>query len=593
MYDKYEKFLARSIQNPLERRIILFMTLMAFIMSIMMIAPTKLVLAKMLPGKNNDTFTIYTTLANGNSIHMTKEVTDCVVNIVQQEKEVLNIETFLGTGSPLDFAGLIKGSHFKNSENVGEIVVNITKGHHRHEPSYMMVQRMRPIIKDTCEPLYKDTYISFVEPPAGPPTMAAIVAEIYGSDAKGIRALSVKLENLFKSIDGLVDVDTTEDEIYDTFEVIVNTSKITRSGVDIKQLNNILYLAFEGMEISVKNSKKYNDQIPIYLSLSRTSKAFTKKDIRSVQAKLTSLKLMNNRGMMIPITELVTIKKTKSNPIILSKNLRHMTSVMAETDMVSQVYPLMEAKQLIIDTFANEYKIKTVGLFDLQLTDRKTLLIYDLHWDGEMQVTIDTFIELGGAFIAALILIFLLMVIYYQSYTLSGIILLGSFLSIIGVIMGHWVMDVTSKDTFFLTATSLIGFIALIGISSRNSLLLIDYAKQLMEEQGMKQHEAIASSTATRAKPIFLTAVAIILASTLLAGDAVFGGLGVALIFGTIAAVVVSLLIVPVLLNMVNLTAHFRLEMPEEDEYYEDYEEEEEEEDEANAFEEEFIITPR
>ncbi|MEA3228919.1 MAG: efflux RND transporter permease subunit, partial [Campylobacterota bacterium] len=294
-------------------------------------------------------------------------------------------------------------------------------------------------------------------------------------------------------------------------------------------------------------------------------------------AKLASLKLMNNRGMMIPITELVTIKKIKSNPIILSKNLRHMTSVMAETDMVSQVYPLMEAKQLIIDTFANEYKIKTVGLFDLQLTDRKTLMIYDLHWDGEMQVTIDTFIELGGAFIAALVLIFLLMVIYYQSYTLSAIILLGSFLSIIGVIVGHWIMDVTSKDTFFLTATSLIGFIALIGISSRNSLLLIDYTKQLMEEEGLPQHEAIAKSTATRAKPIFLTAVAIILASTLLAGDAVFGGLGVALIFGTIAAVIVSLLVVPVLLNMVDLTDHFRLETDEneydnEEEEYDEYE---------------------
>jgi len=587
MYDKYEKFLARSIQNALERKVILIITFSAFIFSILMVAPTEMVLAKMLPGKNNDTFTIYVNLANGNSIHMTKEVTDCVVDIVEQEKEVLNIETFLGTGSPLDFAGLIKGSNFKNSENVGEIVVNITKGHHREEPSFMMVQRMRPIIQNQCEPLYRDTYISFVEPPAGPPTMAAIVAEVYGSDSAGIRKLAKKLENLFKGIDGLVDVDTAEEEIYDTFEIVVNSSKISRSGVDIKQLNNILYLAFEGKEISVKNSKKYNDQIPIFLRLSKKSKSFDKKDIHSVRAKLTSLKLMNKRGMMIPITELVTIKKSKSHPIILSKDLRHMTNVMAETDMVSQVYPLIEARKLIIETFANDYKIKTVGLFDLELTDRKTLLIYKLHWDGEMQVTLDTFIELGGAFIAALILIFLLMVIYYQSYTLSGIILLGSFLSIIGVIVGHWIMDITTKDTFFLTATSLIGFIALIGISSRNSLLLVDYTKQLMIEEGLKQHEAIAKSTATRAKPIFLTAVAIILASTLLAGDAVFGGLGVSLIFGTMAAVIVSLLVVPVLLNITNLTAHFRLESKEDlDEEVEEFDDEEEEDED---YEEEFI----
>ena len=174
-----------------------------------------------------------------------------------------------------------------------------------------------------------------------------------------------------------------------------------------------------------------------------------------------------------------------------------------------------------------------------------------------MEVTLDTFVELGAAFIAALILIFLLMVVYYKSFKLSGIILLGSFLSIIGVIVGHFIMDTFTKDTFFLTATSLIGFIALIGISSRNSLLLIDFTKSLMFERGMGQKEAIAFATATRAKPIFLTAVAIILASTLLASDAVFGGLGVSLIFGTVAAVVASLIVVPVLMDNINLQEEF------------------------------------
>jgi len=176
-----------------------------------------------------------------------------------------------------------------------------------------------------------------------------------------------------------------------------------------------------------------------------------------------------------------------------------------------------------------------------------------------MEVTLDTFVELGAAFIAALVLIFLLMVVYYKSYTLSGIILLGSFLSIIGVIVGHYIMDLFTEDTFFLTATSLIGFIALIGISSRNSLLLIDFTASLMKESGMDKAQAIAYASATRAKPIFLTAAAIILASTLLAGDAVFGGLGVALIFGTIAAVIASLIIVPILLFKADLERHFNL----------------------------------
>jgi multidrug efflux pump subunit AcrB len=161
----------------------------------------------------------------------------------------------------------------------------------------------------------------------------------------------------------------------------------------------------------------------------------------------------------------------------------------------------------------------------------------------------DTFRDLGGAFIAALVLIFLLMVVYYKSFSIAGIILLGSFLSIIGVIVGHWVMDLFSSGTFFLTATSLIGFISLMGISSRNSLLLIDFSMSLMHEKKIEKKRSIALASATRAKPIFLTAAAIILASTLLASDPIFGGLGVALIFGTIAAVIASLVVVPVLMD--------------------------------------------
>ncbi len=558
MFKKFENAVLVGIQSSFQRKTIFIGTLVAFILSILMIAPTEMVLAKMLPGKNNDTFSIYVDMANGSSIEQTKSVSDCVVGFVQKEKEVLDTEVFLGMGSPLDFAGLIKGSHFKNSENVAEIVLNLTKKHHREEPSYFMVQRMRPLVIQSCASLYPNTNISFVEPPAGPPVLAAIVAEVYGDNAEGIRNLADRVSVVFKNTKGLVDVDVMQDEIYDTFEVNVNNEKVALSGVSIKQLNDILYLAFEGMQIAVKNSNLHNEQIPIYLSLSKDSKQFTTKDITAVEFKLASLKLMNSMGMMIPVTELVYVVPKKSNPMIMSKNLHQMTNVMAETDMVSQVYPLIEARNVILNTFSDTYEIEKTGLFNLQLKDKKDGTVYKLIWDGEMEVTLDTFVELGAAFIAALILIFLLMVIYYKSYTLSGIILLGSFLSIIGVIVGHWIMDVFTSDTFFLTATSLIGFIALIGISSRNSLLLIDFTKSLMHEKGMHKAEAIAYATATRAKPIFLTAAAIILASTLLAGDAVFGGLGVSLIFGTIAAVVASLIVVPVLLYIADLEKHFQ-----------------------------------
>lgn len=556
MYKKFENYLLDILRSASRKKMVLWMTLAAFIFAVALI-PTKLVLAKMLPGKNNDTYSVYVDLPNGSSIEQTRQVSECVVNILNKEPEALDLEVFLGTGSPLDFAGLIKGSHFKNSENVSEIVVNLTKKHDRDEPSYMMVQRLRPAIVKECENIYPQTSIKFIEPPAGPPTLAAVVAEIYGPNAEGIRHLAGRVENVFKKTEGLVDIDIMQDEIYDKFEIRVDTDKISRSGLNVKQVNDILYLAFEGMGVAVKNSQKATDQIPIFLTLTPEGKQFASRDKLAVEYKLASLKLMNQMGMMVPITEVVAVVPVKSNPMIMTKDLHEMTNVVAETDMVSQVYPLMAARNTILNTFGDEYTISKTGLFNLELIDKKTGQIYELNWDGEMKVTLDTFRDLGGAFIAALVLIFLLMVVYYKSFTLSGIVLLGSFLSIIGVIVGHGIVDIFTADTFFLTATSLIGFIALIGISSRNSLLLIDFTKSLMLDKGMLKQEAIAYATATRAKPIFLTAAAIILASTLLASDAVFGGLGVALIFGTIAAVVASLIVVPVLLDNADLERHF------------------------------------
>ncbi len=556
MFKKLEELIHAGLQSKRRKMMILLGTLVAFILSVAML-PTEMVLAKMLPGKNNDTYSIYIDLPEGSSIQQTQKVSECVVGYIHKEKEALDLEVFLGMGAPLDFAGLIKGSQFKSSENLAEVVVNLTKAHHRDEPSYMMVQRIRPVIQKNCESIVPKTNIKFVEPPAGPPTMAAIVAEIYGNNADGIRHLAERVEKVFKRTKGLVDIDIMQDTIYDKFEIKVDSVKIAKSGLSIKQLNDIIYLAFEGMDIAVKNSAKYNDQVPIFLTLSDETKKFTNKDKNAVESKLSSLRLMNQNGMMVPITEVVNIIAVKSNPMIMSKNLHQMTNVLAETDMVSQVYPLINARAAIMEQFKDEYDITTSGLFNLILKEKKTGNIYTLLWDGEMKVTLDTFVDLGGAFIAALVLIFLLMVIYYKSYILSGIVLLGSFLSIIGVIVGHWIMDIFTTDTFFLTATSLIGFIALIGISSRNSLLLIDFTRSLIHDKGMHKTDAIAYASATRAKPIFLTAAAIILASTLLASDAVFGGLGVSLIFGTVAAVIASLMIVPVLLHNADLDKHF------------------------------------
>ena len=550
---KFEKFVHSILVDKSKKTMVIGITLFLLAAAIMMF-PMKIVLAKMLPGKSTNTFTVYLDTPSKSSIDETKKVATCITNILQKEKEVIDIETFLGEGSPLDYAGLVKGSGMKKGEQYAEIVVNLTDKSERSEKSFSMTQRLRPILNKECGKLVNNTSIKLVEMPAGPPTLADIVVEVYGQDNRKVIALSNEVKNILQKTDGLVDVDVMADENYKTYQIIPIKEKISRSGLTVEHINKILYLSFKGMGIAVKDTIEANHQIPVFLSLDEPSKAISTNDIESLNTKLSSVNLMNSSGMMVPLMEVVELKATDSIQTIYHKDLKTMTNVVATTDMVSQVYPLLDARTKMIDYFSKKYEVSKVDgistfMFDLQLKDKITGEQYLLRWDGEMKVTLDTFRDLGAAFIAALVLIFLLLVIYYKSFAISGIILAGSFLSIIGVIFGHFVANIFTAETFFLTATSLIGFIALMGISSRNSLLLIDFAKSLMSEHNLEKKRAIAIASATRAKPIMLTAIAIILGSALLASDPVFGGLGVALISGTIAAVIVSLIFIPVLMD--------------------------------------------
>ncbi|HGZ71040.1 MAG TPA: efflux RND transporter permease subunit [Nitratifractor sp.] len=551
---KLEDLVYSILEDKKKRFLVIVITLAALVLSVLMI-PTDLVKARMLPGKSANTFSVYIDTPTGSSKEQTKEVAECVISQLQKEKAVTNMELYVGEGIPLDYAGLVKGAGMKNSENVAELSVNLIDKKERDENSFNMVSRIRPVIKKSCESMVKGTVIKFIEQPAGPPTLASLVVEVTGDDLGMLSKLSVETAKVLSETNKVVDVDIMADDNYKKYELIPNKDKIAKSGLSVEQVNNIIYLAFEGMVVAHKNSVKEDGQVNIFLTLEPSSKKFDSKSLSALQSKLGAMNLMNKSGMLVALSEVVEIKEVDAEPMIMHKDLSRMINVIAETDNESQVYPLLEAREKMIEHFEKlGFKVeKEAGIntymFDLHLTDPKTGKKYLLRWDGEMKVSLDTFRDLGGAFIGALILIFLLLVIYYKSFALSGIILAGSFLSIIGVIVGHFVADIVTTDTFFLTATSLIGFIALMGISSRNSLLLIDFAKSLMESQGMEKRRAIAVSSATRAKPIALTAVAIILGSALLASDPIFGGLGVALISGTVAAVFVSLIFVPILLD--------------------------------------------
>ena len=551
-----EERIYKIVSSKKAQRKVGFIVLALLIFAVGMI-PTKIVLAKMLPGKSANTFSIYVDTATNSTIKQTKEVSKCVAQIMQQEEAVKNIEIFLGQGAPLDYAGLVKGSAFKSLKNQAELVINLTDKHERDEPSYMMVHRLRPVVQSKCESLYKGTKIKFIEMPSGPPTFATIVVNLYGKDSLLLRKLSHTVEQSLKETEGLVDVDVMQDDVYTKYEIIPNVEKIINSNLSVDQVSKILYMAFKGSVVATKNSVHQQDQIPIFVSLDAKTRTLDKPSKEDLELKLSRLKLLNKRGVMVPVREVINIVETVADPTIFKKNMRNMVSVTAECDLVSQVYPLMEAREIMIEKLKEDFEVTRLTgastyMFDLALVEKKSGKKVLLRWDGEMKVSLDTFRDLGGAFISALVLMFLLMVVYYKSFALSGIVLVGSFLSIIGVIIGHYITDfiflhfITGVH-FYLTATSLIGFISLMGISARSSLLLIDFTKSLIES-GIEKNRAIAISTATRAKPILLTAVAIILGSLLLATDPIFGGLGIALIFGSMASTAVSLFYIPVLM---------------------------------------------
>ncbi|MDD3055584.1 MAG: efflux RND transporter permease subunit [Aliarcobacter sp.] len=543
---KLEKFIFDILESPKKSFLVYFITFILFVLSIMAF-PTQIIKAKMLPSKNSDTFSIYVDLKDGSSTYQTKEVTQCIVKNLQKEQNIINISTFIKEGQPLDFAALVKQSALKDKESQAEIIVNIKKQKERTITSYNLVSQLRTKVQANCS-LY-EANIKFIELPAGPPVLASIVTEIYGgNNFENRRNFALKIATILKNQTTLVDIDILADKDFIMYELELDNSKAIISLVDLEQLKNTLFLAFEGMNIAVVNDKNAQSQIPIFLRLN-DSRILRNSSKEELKIKLQNLKIVNNQGNMINISEFVKIKEIIKEPTITSKNLNLLINVIAETSKDSQIYPLLNARNEMLNTLNNNFEITKTNMLNLSFVDKKTKEKFDLIFDGELKVTIDTFIDLGGAFIIALVLIFFLMVIYYKNFAISGGIVLSSFISIIGVIFAHVIMDLITADTFYLTATSLIGFIGLIGINSRNSTLIIDFSRQLVQEKNLSINEAISKATATRSKPIILTVLTMVFASALIANDAVFGGLGVALIGGTLISYIVSMFFVPVIIK--------------------------------------------
>ena len=548
LLNKYlEPFIFNLLHSRAKKIALLVIMIVSLAISFMLVTST-IVKVKLLPKPLADNFTIYVDLPEGKSVYETKEVTSCIINQLKNEEIITDMSIFLGEGAPVDFSAMIKGRLFETGENIANILVNLKRNSGRDETSILAVHRLRPLIQNACT--MHNVNIKIVELPAGPPSLASLVLEITSdSGLAAMEELGVKLEDIFKNTAGLVDIDVVSDSSYMGYTVQLKKNKILASNLQLDQVKKILYLAFEGMEIAYENSSDTENQIPLYLTASKKSKMFNSKDKAYMLSKFSEIALMNSLGSLVPLSELVTLKEQSNEHKIISKNLSPLVSVVGETDMESQIYPLLSIREDIVQKLSIQYEVQTSGMLDFVLIDKTTGDDFYLHWDGEQKVTMDTITDLSMALGVALLLIFFMMVVYYKSFSLATTIVLASFISVGGVIYMHLILDIFTSEVFYMTGTSLIGFIALIGINSRNSLLIIDFAKQLIEEKHLSVEKAISVSVHTRAKPILLTVMATILASALLATDPVFGGLGIALIGGTLASYLVSLFIVPILIQ--------------------------------------------
>lgn len=535
--------------------IILLTSIILVILSFTMIYPFGILHFKILPPKDSNSLFIYINLPKNTTIKNTKKATMCVENRLEIFPEIQNIQTYYGMGAPVDFIGLIKGSMLRNGEYSAQIVVNLLKAKDRDIVSFVLSQNIREEIAKKCSS-YKDILI--VEEAAGPAVYGAIVAEIYGKNKTKIDEIAYSISDVLKSIDTLTDIEIKNGKPFKKFIIDIDKEKAVRDGLSVEQINKILYLAFEGMQIAYKNEDRLNEQIPIYLTLDDETKKIenlTKEDITN---KLSSLKLMNPQGEMISLSEVIFIEESLTQTSIYSKNLQDYTFVSCETKLASPIYPWSKAISIIKEKMSKEYKVSNGSIlktkrgkyFDLYLTDKQTGELYEIVWDGEVQITIDILKDSFVMLTISVALILTLLVFYYKNIALSLIVLVGSLLAFIGIIAGHMIIDIFTEHTIYFTGTSIVGFVALLGINARNTVLIIDFT-QLKINQGMSKIEAIATSTQTRTKPILLTAIGTILGSIFLIPDSVFGGLGISLVFGTVIAVIASIVIAPILLYYV------------------------------------------
>jgi multidrug efflux pump subunit AcrB len=496
-----------------------------------------LVVLKMLPFDNKSEFQVVVDLPAGTPLEQTAAVLQDLGAYLATVPEVANYQAYAGTASPINFNGLVRQYYLRSGGEVGDIQVNLVGAHQRREQSHAIATRLRPHLQKIGA--RHDANVKVVEMPPGPPVMAPIVAEIYGPDAEGRRAVAKAVRAVFEKTPGVVDVDDSSIAGAPRKLLLVDRRKAAVLGIGQQAVVNTLRAGLAGEAATyLHDGSKY--PAPAYLQLPAESHG----DIDA----LLQLSVRAASGKLVPIRELVTISDTEREQPVIHKDLLAVNFVTADMagKLDSPLYGLFQMRDEIVGMTTPDGGT-LAEYFISQPTD--AWRGYAIKWDGESQITYETFRDMGTAYAVGLIMIYLLVVAQFGSYLTPLIIMAPIPLTIIGVMPGHALLGAQ------YTATSMIGMIALAGIIVRNSILLVDFIR-LQVNEGKPFKEAVVRSSITRAQPIVLTGLAAMTGAFFILDDPIFNGLAISLIFGIFVSTVLTLVVIPTLYYAAYRGAH-------------------------------------
>jgi multidrug efflux pump subunit AcrB len=532
----YRRIMTPLIQSGRNRTLFFIGVAVLLLLSVALV-PLGLVRVKMLPFDNKSELQVVINMPDGTPLEQTARVAQALGDELGRQPDVLNYQTYTGTSGPYNFNGLVRHYYMRRQPNQADIQVNLLPANKRSVQSHAIAKRLRPLM-DAIGNEY-GARIQVSEVPPGPPVIQTLVAEVYGPDLDGQTRVAQQIKNIFLHTPGVVDTDWYVEDPQPRLAMHVDEVKAAQHGIAVSDVTHALALALSGTQVGLIHDQSAREPVPAIVELDRAD--------RSSEQGLENIRLPGVDGTMVSLSELVTIDHETIQRSIYHKNLRRVVYVTGDVAGAeeSPVYAILAMnKQLDHLTLPAGYTLTRYSASMPKSTDH-----YSMKWDGEWHITIEVFRDMGLAFAAVLVLIYVLVVGWFRSFIVPLIIMAPIPLTLVGILPAHWMMGA------FFTATSMIGFIAGAGIIVRNSIILVDFI-ELRVRQGMPLGEAVIDAGAVRFRPMLLTAAAVVVGACAIITDPIFQGLALSLIAGAVASTFLSWPAIPVLYYMVHARRH-------------------------------------